>query len=307
VRNLADHGENWKYVQDQLATLNYYVTKEPLILNPTQFGIPQKRERVYILGIRKDICDTSKLADGQIEISHLGIDKHFKECGAKEAFTFIKPYTKEKELVPLEPEKAAILEAWSFFKDNFLQEPLHAPVWIPYFGVGYGPEKTEELYTKWGFYKKKPTPLWKQRIIKANREFYLSKQKDLDKWMECYGLTGKSKILNKFEWNCQKDCKSLKDGVIQIRQSGVRVKRPNYYPSLVAMDNTPIIWDEKHQYYRYLSVREAACLQSFNDDFKFAGTISEQHRELGNSVNVQILKYVAEGLFALQTNGGFKK
>ena len=34
--------------------------------------------------------------------------------------------------------------------------------------------------------------------------------------------------------------------IIQFRQSGIRVKINNYFPTLVAINNTPIIFDEKN-------------------------------------------------------------
>ena len=55
VRNLADKTENWGIITTELMKRNFYITEDPVILSPSDFGIPQIRERVYILGIRKDI------------------------------------------------------------------------------------------------------------------------------------------------------------------------------------------------------------------------------------------------------------
>ena len=91
--------------------------------------------------------------------------------------------------------------------------------------------------------------------------------------------------------------------LIQIRQSGIRAKRPTFYPSLVAIANTPIIWDKTKQHYRKLTPREAANLQSFRSDYKFRGTDTTQYRQLGNSVNVRILKILGKSLFDLAKDG----
>ena len=82
-------------------------------------------------------------------------------------------------------------------------------------------------------------------------------------------------------------------------QSGVRVKRPNYFPSLVAMSNTPIIWDKKRNLYRYITPKEAAKLQSFDENYKFSEIDSVTYRQLGNSVNVKLIEIFAKELFKL--------
>lgn len=52
VKNLVSHdnGNTWRIIQESLKELGYRTTKDPLILSPHYFGIPQIRERVIILG-----------------------------------------------------------------------------------------------------------------------------------------------------------------------------------------------------------------------------------------------------------------
>lgn len=116
-------------------------------------------------------------------------------------------------------------------------------------------------------------------------------------------MFSKIKLYKKFEWNCGTDVTDIHDCLIQIRQSGIRAKRPTFYPSLVAIVNTPIIWDKNKKHFRKITPREAANLQSFHGGFKFQGTDATQYKQLGNSVNVRILKILGESLFALANNG----
>jgi DNA (cytosine-5)-methyltransferase 1 len=53
VRNLVSHdnGNTWRIIHENLCSIGYRITKDPLILSPHQFGIPQVRERVYIIGV----------------------------------------------------------------------------------------------------------------------------------------------------------------------------------------------------------------------------------------------------------------
>ena len=47
VRNLADKTENWGVITTELMKRNFYITDSPIILSPSDFGIPQIRESIY--------------------------------------------------------------------------------------------------------------------------------------------------------------------------------------------------------------------------------------------------------------------
>ena len=65
------------------------------------------------------------------------------------------------------------------------------------------------------------------------------------------------------------------------------------------MNNTPIIWDETVQRFRYFTPNESAKLQSFNPDYIFSDSDVVTYRQLGNSVNVKLVNMFAESLFKL--------
>ena len=68
------------------------------------------------------------------------------------------------------------------------------------------------------------------------------------------------------------------------RSSGIRVKRLDYIPTLVAMNTTPIYGPEK----RKLTPDELLKLQSFPSSFEYdSKTILKQ---IGNSVNVKMIE-----------------
>ena len=67
VRNLADKKDHWAIIKEELSKRNFIITKDPLILSPSNFGIPQVRERVYILGIKKSFCIESIQEKGLVK------------------------------------------------------------------------------------------------------------------------------------------------------------------------------------------------------------------------------------------------
>ena len=59
VRNLASHdgGNTWRVIHDSIVEAGYNVIDEPVIFSPHYIGVPQHRERVFIMCVRKDISE----------------------------------------------------------------------------------------------------------------------------------------------------------------------------------------------------------------------------------------------------------
>ncbi len=55
VRNLKKHnkGETWKIVEETFKSLGYNLSSE--IINAADYGIPQKRRRLFVVGVREDL------------------------------------------------------------------------------------------------------------------------------------------------------------------------------------------------------------------------------------------------------------
>ena len=296
VRNLADKSENWDIITSELMKRNFYITESPVILSPSDFGIPQIRERVYILGIRKDIRNEEILTNGFIHKDDLRLEKHFKKCKMGAAWSILEDDVSDEYVVSDEQE--LMINAWDEFRRETGIKIIGYPVWLDSFGLGI--ESDEEVYAMQNYNE---MPKWKQNFVRHNRELYLNNKEFIDDWVERYDMTNRIKLYKKIEWNCGEDVDDIKGALLQIRQSGIRAKRPTYYPSLVAMVNTPILWDESKNHFRKITPREAANLQSFHGRYKFRGTDKTIYRQLGNSVNVRILKILGENLFALAKAG----
>jgi DNA (cytosine-5)-methyltransferase 1 len=97
----------------------------------------------------------------------------------------------------------------------------------------------------------------------------------------------------KFEWQAGANIHTVWDTSIQLRQSGIRFKKPDFFPALVAIVQTPIV----AKYKRRITPKEAAKLQSFPNDFKIHKNDHIAYRQFGNSVNVKMVTLLAKWLF----------
>ena len=293
VRNLADKENDWKVVCDELKKLGFVITEDAIIESPHKFGIPQVRERVYILGVKEHAIQSEELRNSKkITREMLNISSHYKECPKNSIPMLLDATCDPKYYVP--DEIAEVLDIWEEFLQNV--KGVKSPFWLHKAGLGIYDDEQYKSDPVIGY---QDMPEWKKEMVWKSREMYNNNFEFIDEWVERHKMTERSLIHQKFEWNASRDCTTIKQGITQFRQSGVRVKNPDYFPSLVAMNNTPIVWDETAKKYRYLSPHEAAKLQSFRDDFIFNESDPVSYRQLGNSVNVKLVRMFAEALLKL--------
>lgn len=87
-----------------------------------------------------------------------------------------------------------------------------------------------------------------------------------------------------------RNVRNIFDGYIQFRQSGIRVRQPEYFPTLLASGINPIYGKEK----RYLTPREHGRLQSFPDKFKLHKMDNVSYKQFGNAVNVKCVAFCVD-------------
>lgn len=303
VKNLADKTENWDVIQNAFKERDFYVTESPIILSPHEFGIPQIRERVYILGIRKDIKDDKKLPDESIKKDNLGrLFSKKNICTGHDAKKILEECTDESYFLSNEEER--LIKMWYEFKVNTNFDTVGVPIWVEYFGYKMNDEQYENFVDHKG-QTINTMAEWKRRFALKNRLFYLGHKMYIDKWIEDNDVMNLPLGFKKLEWNCG-DVKNIENTIIQFRQSGIRVKKLNYFPALVAINNTPIIYDSDYKRFRRITPREAANLQSFNADYKL-GNDAKIYKQLGNAVNVLIIEKLATKLLSFERRKKYEK
>lgn len=243
VRNLADNKEYWHTIVTELKKRNFIITEDPLILSPTAFGEKQERERVYVLGVSANYASLRLTQSKAIEPKLLDLEQQASQKrDAKRddinASDILEYGILDKD-TELEKDRVIVIEAWAeFFADLLNKRPPGFTVWLHYFGLGI--ESDDDYRNVIDFDSQ---PKWKQNIILNNRSFYISNKRQVDKWVKKYTMDTRKRQFQKFEWNAGLDVNDIKKSILQFRQSGLRIKRPNTFPTLVAKGDIPIIWD----------------------------------------------------------------
>lgn len=268
VRNLISHdkGNTYKVIKKTLDDLGY--NTETVIMSPHQLGIPQLRERVYIMGIQKKIYNKKlEFIVPKTEKKNLDIYKS----------GIIEKHANKKYNISKHEEK--VLECWDEFYNGIKEKIIGFPIWSFEFAQEYNLGSL---------------PKWKADFCLKNRKLYMNNKKFIDRWLKKWNyLQDFTPTERKFEWQAGETIKSVWDAFIQFRPSGIRVKKPNSFPALVAMVQIPIIG----KYKRRLTPREAARLQSFPDDFIPNKLDHQAYKQFGNAVNVNCVKFLTEQLF----------
>lgn len=137
-------------------------------------------------------------------------------------------------------------------------------------------------------------PKWKRAFVEKNNRLYQNNKAFVDKWLAKHNnLESFTPTMRKMEWQCGESVSSAWDVFLQMRPSGLRIKRPDCAPALVAIVQVPIIG----KYRRRMTLREAARLQSFDDKFIPNANKHQAYKQFGNAVNVEVIKVCTKKLF----------
>jgi len=318
VPNILRHrgGKTKDTIVERLSGLGYQVAINRF--SPHQFGIPQVRERAYFVG------------------SLDGLDSFEWPAEHKEATDITSVLRNEVEDArPVPDQTLRAINMWGDFlrrSPNSVKLPWF-PLWAMEFGATYPYEKTTppaiwqrrrsrglsglHLRGNFGFeldglsihdqFEVLPShsrrendlefPRWKQAFIRQNREFYSVNHAWITPWLNEWRPWELPSSFQKFEWNAQGGERDIDKYVMQVRASGIRVKRPSTAPSLIAMTQTqvPILGADIAGGRRYMTPRECAELQSLGGITLPASDL-DAYKALGNAVNARVVTAIARPL-----------
>lgn len=279
VRNLASHdgGNTWRVIHDSIIEAGYNVIDEPVIFSPHYMGVPQHRERVFIMCVRKDIGDLPPFYFNQERMPKCSIDSILQKDSEIE----------DLDRYMLKPEQIEWIDNWNEFIQGIKCDKLPGfPIWADSLCA----MEDNPMIGEWD-----NMPKWQQNFIKKNSELWSQNKEFIEKWL----VKAKKNPLffgskAKLEWQAGESKKpNLWDHIMQIRPSGLRVKPGTYFPALVAITQTSIVGKRK----RFLTPRECARLQSFPDTFMYDVKNAQAYKQFGNSINVGLVKLFAQYMF----------
>jgi DNA (cytosine-5)-methyltransferase 1 len=261
-------GKVIEYIKNKIEQTGYKL--QLFQLSPHNYGIPQQRERVYFVCIRNDIYNGKDI-----------LFPPHKKC---EDFTkFLDKNIDQKYYV--KGDILEVLNAWDEMVKQFqVGEKLSPTIMIKEAYKNYTEKEFNDL------------PSWKREYITKNKPLIKKYEKQFRDWYEKhFSLLEKREIYNQLDWQTGviKPDDSIFNHFIQIRQSGIRVKKGEYFPTLVAISQIPIYGKEK----RFITPRECARLQSFPETFRLSTNDKITYKQMGNSVNVDNVYTVMSATF----------
>jgi DNA (cytosine-5)-methyltransferase 1 len=268
VANLVSHdkGNTYQVILKSLDELGYYFPEEHIIISPDKFGVPILRPRVYIPAVRKDIADNNTEVIKNFKV--ILESSYTKKIASIDT---VLDTTIEDNLTEYEER---VLNMWDEFYKGIDLKIIGFPIWVDFF-------KHEKNLSQY--------PNWKAKFIQKNRDLYNRNKEFIDAWLKKHKqLDWCIPTHRKMEWQAGDKYTSLFDCLIQFRPSGVRIKRPDKFSTLVAMNHRQIIGKLK----RKISIGESKALQSFPENYQLSKTNAVAMKQLGNSVNVKVIQEI---------------
>lgn len=250
VTGLLSAKVNGEFVFNQIVTAlgsQYNIISDPnvLIHNTADYGVPQIRKRVIIMGVRKDIkCVTVHELYAAVTKTHWNPETPMNCRSGKSQYVTVQQAI--GDLPPVEPGQDASTAAFDYPCDNaFLQRIGNSGIHPLYDHIARRHNATDRerfaimIQHKWTFGQfRRAMPQYEHEHARVFDNSYVVQWWDLP-----------SKTI-----------------LAHIYKDGFQFIHP----------------DQKQA--RSFTVREAARIQSFPDDFEFAGSRGEKYKQIGNAV-----------------------
>lgn len=292
-----DDGNVINTIYTMIESLDYFITH--IELNPLDFGVPQDRKRILFIIIRRDMLNDDD--DNVKKMIQDNINSKKMNYISLENWSGFEENKSEKYNLP--DKYIKLLDCWDELFCKLDVSSISSPIIPEFFTIYDEKDKKNEfdiVDNKKKYYdvkngKKLYWKDWKYKYTEKNMKMYNLNKELFDVWMDKHWsyISTFSSTFRKLEFMIKNKCNSIHDYIISFRPSGIRLKYPEYFPTLVASGSIPIY---KKQ---YLSPRECANLQSVNQEYKFLDKDNITYKQLGNGVNTLVIEIVIKTIFDL--------
>lgn len=271
------------------------------VIRCEQYGIPQARHRVVIMGVREDLA-----ASGVADVEGLRREREVTLASALAGLPKLRsglsrqPDDPDAWLDAVEWEKRRLGKALRS-KEPEVAETIASLV------PGHRLPRRSIRYTRGtnDFVQKLRSP--SQEVV-LNHETRGHMQSDLGRYMFCSAFASvhddRSPGSDEFPWMLAPDHRSWGTGAFADRfRVQVRSRPSSTVTSHLSKDGHAFIhWDPTQC--RSLTVREAARLQTFPDDYLFLGNRTQQFVQVGNAVPPMLARQIARVVFDVLCSSG---
>lgn len=237
----------------------YKVIDDPAILvhNTANYGVPQIRKRVIIMGVRDDI-DEKEAIDLYNAVSKTHYDPEMPEAQRRGLQRFVDVHDALSDLPPVEPGQDASNEAFDYPCNNTFLRRIGQPGIHPlmdHIARNHNEVDRERFRVMiehhWSF--------GEMRRRRPDLEHEHARVFDNSYVVQWWDLPSKTILAH-------------------IHKDGFQFIHPDYDQA------------------RTFTVREAARIQSFPDDFVFVGSRGEKYKQIGNAVPVLFAEALAKAI-----------
>ena len=274
-------GKVFEMIKKDFESIGYRV--DARLLNAAEYGVPQARERVVIIGNRLGIENPYPKPTHWVDSKKYSSKKGLKKpITVKETIGFLSdarlsdyPITLDNGMI-IYNHMAATNVYDKFWGRKYKVNQADICDYLKYWRdkAGYTTKKVDEHF---GY--KYTAGHW---FRKDNNSGSIPKPSD---WWEL------KKILN-FDDKYDKKVTTMEEKQIVFEQS-LRITNWDR-PSDTITATSPEIHVNKE---RRLSARECAMLQTFPMEYKFSGSLNLMYRQIGNAVPVKLAEQIAKGIY----------
>ena len=227
-----------------------------MVLNSCDYGVPQVRKRIILIGVRKDIGINPREIYNGILKTHYNPDSSNEEKKGKKKYTTV--------------------------KDAIYDLPSIKP--------GEGEKETKHKVSAWNAYLEKVRSKNESILLDHVSRTHNDKDRKRYREMSKNKWTFKELLEKKPSLNHIKQRVFNNSYVVQFWDKPARTIIAHLYK-----DGNQFIHPD-HKQERTITPREAARLQSFPDDFVFEGSRTQQYKQIGNAVPPLMAEAIAKSI-----------